>query len=618
MKALYLEPDEEITSVVDRLRAISDDEVAIVIPKRAGLLQSIINLKLLRYQAEQQKKRISIVTTDKTGRNLASAVGLTVYQKLPEGAGKPRTSEPAEPKGEPVPINFRKKPPADEPEVTTHEPVKLKTSQSAPKIKTHAVKQAAPVAPQPAAAETAAELEEAQRPEPKKGVTARFRKPATPAFFKREKQAEPPQPVTKTAEPTPEGKRPRRRLPVITLPKVRLPRLPKKLGGIGAAIVAAVLLLGVGTAAAVVLPKATVTVVPKTDPLVTEIPVTFSVKSQSVDAGGNVLPAKVVEATKTGAKQVTSSGSQAGGAKAQGEISVVNTSGTTRRMVARTRFQAPNGQIYRAQSAITAPANGSTNVTVVADQGGEAGNLPPGTRLTIPGLGGGNVVYGETSAGLSGGSSSPTKNVSAEDVNRGKTELSSQLAKEGVEEVKGRVPVGSKISPDVAATNVLTSTASPGVGTVAEAFTLTGQVRIAYFTYVDEDLQKLILEDLRAKVPAGSDLLEDNLVETFVVTQSSSDQLTGVMRISTYTAPATSRDQIKADIAGKSAEEATTLLRNSGRASQVTVDLSPFWVSAIPTKLGKIDVRFAPGPGTTPSPSPSAAATPLPSRQPEL
>ena len=85
MKALYLEPDEEITSVVDRLKEIDDEEVAIVVPKRAGLLQSIVNLKLLRYQAEQMKKKISLVTTDKTGRNLASAVGLTVHQKLPEG-----------------------------------------------------------------------------------------------------------------------------------------------------------------------------------------------------------------------------------------------------------------------------------------------------------------------------------------------------------------------------------------------------------------------------------------------------------------------------------------------------------------------------------------------------
>src|SRR5262245_61028237 len=112
MKALYLEPDEEITSLVDRLQEIDDPDVAIVIPKRAGVLQSIINLKLLRYQAEQQKKRISIITTDKTGRNLAAAVGLTVHQKLPDGEAAAEKTSPAvkDRSASPVQIGYREKP----------------------------------------------------------------------------------------------------------------------------------------------------------------------------------------------------------------------------------------------------------------------------------------------------------------------------------------------------------------------------------------------------------------------------------------------------------------------------------------------------------------------------
>ncbi|MEJ7660498.1 MAG: hypothetical protein WKG07_13240 [Hymenobacter sp.] len=112
MKAFYLEPDEEITSVIDRLKTIDEREVAIVIPKRAGLLQSIINLKLLKQQGERQHKELSIITTDKTGRNLASAVGLTVYQKLPKG-GEVSAPAPAAPVAE-VPIELRKRPPADQ------------------------------------------------------------------------------------------------------------------------------------------------------------------------------------------------------------------------------------------------------------------------------------------------------------------------------------------------------------------------------------------------------------------------------------------------------------------------------------------------------------------------
>jgi hypothetical protein len=47
-EALYLEADEDITSAIDKLHKTVGDTVQIVVPKRSTLLQSIINLKLLK------------------------------------------------------------------------------------------------------------------------------------------------------------------------------------------------------------------------------------------------------------------------------------------------------------------------------------------------------------------------------------------------------------------------------------------------------------------------------------------------------------------------------------------------------------------------------------------
>ncbi|MCL5795727.1 MAG: hypothetical protein M1338_05245, partial [Patescibacteria group bacterium] len=79
---IYLEADEEITSVIDKLKKLNANSVSLVIPKGAGILQSIVNLKILKREAESLGKDIALVTQDKIGRNLASQVGLSVYEQI--------------------------------------------------------------------------------------------------------------------------------------------------------------------------------------------------------------------------------------------------------------------------------------------------------------------------------------------------------------------------------------------------------------------------------------------------------------------------------------------------------------------------------------------------------
>lgn len=79
---LYLEPDEEITSVIDKIKQAKSNRLSLVVPREATLLQSVVNLKLLVKEATKSSKEIILVTSDKIGRNLASQVGLTVYDSI--------------------------------------------------------------------------------------------------------------------------------------------------------------------------------------------------------------------------------------------------------------------------------------------------------------------------------------------------------------------------------------------------------------------------------------------------------------------------------------------------------------------------------------------------------
>jgi hypothetical protein len=81
-KILYLESDEEITSIIDRIKGTEEGSIILVVPRGATLIQSMINLKLLKREVGRLRKTVAIVTTDNIGRNLASQVGITAYQKL--------------------------------------------------------------------------------------------------------------------------------------------------------------------------------------------------------------------------------------------------------------------------------------------------------------------------------------------------------------------------------------------------------------------------------------------------------------------------------------------------------------------------------------------------------
>src|SRR3990167_8114150 len=93
---IYLEPDEEITSVIDKLKVLNPSvkTVSLVIPKGAAILQSVVNLKLLKKQGEVLEKDLSIVTSDRIGRNLASQAGFSVFDNI--NADKP-VFEPVRP-----------------------------------------------------------------------------------------------------------------------------------------------------------------------------------------------------------------------------------------------------------------------------------------------------------------------------------------------------------------------------------------------------------------------------------------------------------------------------------------------------------------------------------------
>ncbi len=78
-QTIYIDVDEEITSILDRIRQEQVMEIFLVVPKGAMLVNSIINLKLLKKEAEKMGKSITIVApNDKRSRNIIERSGIKV------------------------------------------------------------------------------------------------------------------------------------------------------------------------------------------------------------------------------------------------------------------------------------------------------------------------------------------------------------------------------------------------------------------------------------------------------------------------------------------------------------------------------------------------------------
>lgn len=82
---IYIDKQESLASVVDKLKQAETEAVIIIAPHRATVLNSLVNLKILRAQAEAIKRQLTLVTEDGNGRALGRQAGLNVSEFLPGG-----------------------------------------------------------------------------------------------------------------------------------------------------------------------------------------------------------------------------------------------------------------------------------------------------------------------------------------------------------------------------------------------------------------------------------------------------------------------------------------------------------------------------------------------------
>jgi hypothetical protein len=82
-KVLYIEPDDEITDLVEKIRRSGEEQdLVFVLPHRTKVLQSSLNLRLLQQYSRSFVKRTAIVSGDPRVQQLAKSAGFPTYASV--------------------------------------------------------------------------------------------------------------------------------------------------------------------------------------------------------------------------------------------------------------------------------------------------------------------------------------------------------------------------------------------------------------------------------------------------------------------------------------------------------------------------------------------------------
>ncbi len=213
---------------------------------------------------------------------------------------------------------------------------------------------------------------------------------------------------------------------------------PRKRRGSRFVWVAAIMVLAVLAAVggSIIFKKASVTVVPKQE----KVTLPSSLTAYA-DASVGELQFQTVTTTNVGNRTVAASGESQVQKRATGTITIYNEYSTaTQRLIKNTRFEAPDGKIYRVDQSVEIPGGtkktdgkltaGTLDVVVSADSAGEAYNRGLDT-YTIPGFKGDpryTKFYAKGKTPMTGGFVGLQKIVADADLSAAKTAIQTELA----------------------------------------------------------------------------------------------------------------------------------------------------------------------------------------------
>lgn len=563
-ETIYVDIEDEITGIIDKVTSSKSNIVALVLPKRASAMQSMVNMKLLKKTAEDAGKHVVLVTSEAALMPLAGVAGVFV-------AATP-TSKPIVPSLADMP--------SDEAE---------------------SVEESLDIVDGTADAESESDFDptaEAKTPvgvliakEPESILMADADMPEMDSETLPEKVAE----TTKITKPN-------KKLKVPSFNKFRL----------GVALgVLLLLLLGAGVyAALVVLPKAGIAITTNSTTLNTDLNLTLDTTATKLDLDKSIIIATAQTTSKAYAQDTATTGQQNNGQKAAGTVyfalkdcaydlvtipagsgvSIGSNTYITQATVAlasTTKAGKCNPVAYQ--------SDWSATVAVTAISAGTKYNADSGTAVSVPAsVTGSTSVSAKVNQAIAGGTDNIVKIVAQTDIDGAKAKIASQdtaaIQQSLVDALKAKSLVAIP-STFLAGDPQLTTSAN--VGDKADTVKVTATVQYTMFGVKRDDLSAVLMQALGDKVNTKKQTIASDGLDNIKFSQQNPSTATTAIvlaKVKTVVGPKLDAATIRTQVAGKKAGDIKSTLKATPGVTDVQVMYSPFWVDTAPKNVTKITV----------------------------
>ncbi len=569
-KVIYIEIDDEVSSVYNKIKNVTSKEIYVVAPKRSTIFQSIVNLKILRRKAKEENKKISFITNDKKGTHLAKQAGIDVFDKIGH-------------EGKPVLFS------------TDNVDEKLRITPLRATV--NSIDDDAP-------------------------TRVSERKVSISEILKKGKKT-----ALNLSHLSPRKKK------VNNRPKFVLvaPNRHALIGLISVSVIILLMVIYIALPGATIFLTPTASVLEKSVNIT--LADYQQNRSELETQPQHLIASYPIDVTVERSITHYATGKRLSelGSNASGTITIINTSENLWPLVAQTRFQTSEGIVFRISAAMSIPpatsaGPGKADAYVLADTVdsyggivGELGNIEP-TRFFLPGLkeSSQSKLYAESYAPMTGGITDFVSYISEEDVLAAESRLKDELIKGALEELRTAVDDKGTLVDNAAVYTLLegegavrtgepyTNVPSDLSGREISEFEVSGTVYVSGVYYEHDNMLQILKDELLLKKSPQKELLRVNEDSTSYRIFEWDDargkiKLTANIKgIEQYTIDPEKENgvrllqNIKDHIVGREREDAKVYIQNLPEINKVEIDSWPAWSPTIPNIPDNIDFEIRP------------------------
>ncbi|MEI6237088.1 MAG: hypothetical protein WCP03_00600 [Candidatus Saccharibacteria bacterium] len=558
---IYVDNDDEIASITDKINSSKETLVALVLPKRCTVLQSSVNMKILQRITSDAGKNVVLITSESSLLPLAGVAGLYVAKTL---QSKPLVPPAPDAEERIDTINEAD----DNPDLDPNKPIGELAGVAAG-----------------TAAVAAVVDDDNNKPIELGDEPSETDKKATDKKSKKEKKD--------------------KKLAVPNFNKFRT-RMFLAIGGV-------ILLIVLWYVGFVVMPRAKVEVVTENRSMPVTLSVTANPTISSVDEASNAVPAEVKTSEQTVTKKFTATGEKDNGTKASGNVVFYNCNkddklGDIVRTVPAGTGISSSGYTFITQTEVSVQPSGfngnsckydkpSASVAVIAQGAGDKYNLSK-RDYSVSGF---SAMTASDTQGMGGGVSKIVKIVSQSDCDAAKNEASSTKIDDYKNQLAAQMQAAG-LTPikETFTSNTGSASCSPAVGQEANEATASVQLKMSMLGVNTAGLDQLIKVEATKQIEGSQSVIDTgSKTAIFAVKETKNNGLV-VLNVTADTQVGIKQDAnyISMSVAGKKRGQSVDIIKAQPGVSNAKINYSPFWVNKTPSNVKHITVKFTDN-GTT-------------------